>query len=206
MPGRGGCAAPASCPRMAGLRSRWWPCSVRLARMSSLAWPVMAEASASRRHDLELAAGDQLPWPANARTAWRSRSAVTVMPAHSSGTGSALLGVWRGGGAGSPPVCRPAVCAQPPGNPAGAPQGRCWPRSAATGWRRAVPVMLRRAGPHAGSRCRGAPGASTGRSLADLHAGHRARWRRHRCWPHAGPGGQRLAAACDRAGIAERRF
>jgi hypothetical protein len=48
--------------------------------MTSLAWPMIADARASLRHEPEVAVGDQWAWRANARPAWRSRSAVTMVP------------------------------------------------------------------------------------------------------------------------------
>ncbi len=60
--------------------------------MISAVWLVMAEARASRRQAGEVADGDQPSWPADARAAWRSRSAVRVTPSHRSRTGSPFAG------------------------------------------------------------------------------------------------------------------
>jgi len=57
----------------------------------------MADASASRRHNAEFAAGDQRACLANATAAWRSRSEVIVIPSQSSGTGSGSSGGRRDG-------------------------------------------------------------------------------------------------------------
>ncbi len=66
--------------------------------MISLAWPVMAEAIASRRHDADVVVGDQRAWAAKVNARWRSRSAVTAIPLHSSASDSPWVSGWRGGG------------------------------------------------------------------------------------------------------------
>jgi len=51
-----------------------------------LLWVVMADARASRRQETDVASGAHRAVAANARVAWRRRSAVTVMPSYSWGT------------------------------------------------------------------------------------------------------------------------
>src|SRR6266496_3001131 len=90
-------AAPASRAWMAGSMPGCPARSVRVRRMNSPQWPVMADASALRRHDAEFAAGDQRAWLANATAAWRSRSEVIVIPSQRPGTGSGSTGGRRDG-------------------------------------------------------------------------------------------------------------
>jgi hypothetical protein len=61
-------AALCNCAQIAGLMASCLARSVRLCKINSLAWPMIADARASFRHEAEVAVGAQRARPA-ARTA-----------------------------------------------------------------------------------------------------------------------------------------